>query len=189
MCTLGCALAGCATSDHSDSPIVSSVAADPDGFVAHLEPAPGIRFPLPKTGVSVQVMDFDPTLPPIKFRHELRFVTDADDIEVMVHVWDNPEHLDVRHWFDANIADFVGENTAVSERVATKISLPTIQLDEPASTDAFSQSIAVFATKDHVYSVTCIDPVQVPAAKKLFDRVVRDFEPEIAGVRANEVTR
>lgn len=146
--------------------------------MAHVEPAAGLRFPLPVTGVNVQVWDFDPTLPPEKFRHEIHLVAD-ENVEVLIHVWDNPGKLDVQHWFDENMSGFVDADTSIGERAATKGHVAAIILEQPASTDAVSQSVAVFATTGHVYSVTCIDPVNDAAAKKLFDRVVGELEPEI----------
>lgn len=176
------ATVACTTNARTDAASESAPTIEDEGFVAHLEPAPGIRFPMPKLGMHLDVASFDRTMRPEKFRHEVRLITDADDIEAMIHVWDNPSHLDVRAWFDQNLSDFVGERTSVRERTAGKAGLPAIELDEPASDQAFSQSMVVFATRDHVYLVTAIDPDQVPAAKALFEKVVTGFEPEIAPV-------
>ncbi len=150
-----------------------------DGFAPHLEPGPAIRFPLPKAGMKLEVAAFDKALGAEKFRHELRLVTESGDIQGMIHVWDNPQHLDVRTWFDANLGGFVGEATSVRDRTASKAGVAAIQIDEPASEEAFSQSMVVFATRSNVYLVTAIDPEQIPAAKKLFEKVVDGFEPEV----------
>ncbi|MEO8797571.1 MAG: hypothetical protein ABI551_06780, partial [Polyangiaceae bacterium] len=176
------AAVACTTNGRTDAASESSPTVQDDGFVAHLEPAPGIRFPMPKLGMHLDVASFDRTMPPEKFRYELRLITDADDIEAMIHVWDNPSHLDLRAWFDQNLSGFVGERTSVRERTAGKAALPAIELDEPASDQAFSQSMVLFATRDHVYVVTAIDPDQAPAAKALFEKVVTGFEPEVAPV-------
>ena len=173
-------LLACETGGRTDATTrVAPAPAPEDDYVAHLEPAPAVRFPLKRTGLRLDVRSFDPTLPAEKFRHEMRLVTDADDVEGMIHVWDNPLHLAVQPWFDANLGGFVGEATVVRERTAGKAKLAALQLDEPASEQAFSQSMVVFATRDHVYLITAIDPEQVPAAKALFDRVVDGFEPEV----------
>lgn len=171
---------GCTTAPRDDAPPSVSAVASADAFVAHVEPAPDVRFPLPRTGMHLDVKSFDPTLPAEKFRHELRFVTDANDVEVIVNEWDNPRGQDVHAWFEENLTRFVGEATAVRERTAGKDGLAAIEIDEPASEQAFSESMVVFATHAHVYLVTAIDPEGVPHAKMLFERVVAGFEPEIS---------
>lgn len=181
LAALACATNGRTDTTGDTKPSLATSTID-DGYVAHLEPAPGIRFPMPSKGMHLDVASFDSKMPAEKFRHELRFITDADDIRAMVHVWDNPEHLDVRTWFDRNFADFAMDTASVRERTAGKASLPAIQVDVPASDQAFSQSMVVFATRDHVYMVTAIDPEGVSAARTLFEKVVAGFEPEIAGV-------
>ncbi|MEO7112824.1 MAG: hypothetical protein ABI183_20440 [Polyangiaceae bacterium] len=184
-------LLGCANDSQRTTapPPESSPAALPAGYVAHLEPSPGIRFPMPAKGITATVEDFDATLPAEKFRHEVHLGSDVY-VQVLIHVWDNPRHLDTHTWFDENLSGFVDESTSVSERPATKNKIPAIVLEQPASDQAVSQSVAVFATRDHVYSVTCMDPVNDLGAKTIFDNVVFGFEPEIAPVvSAKAVTR
>jgi hypothetical protein len=176
-------LLGCANDSQRTTapPPESSPAALPAGYVAHLEPSPGIRFPMPSKGITATVEDFDATLPAEKFRHEVHLGSDVY-VQVLIHVWDNPAHLDTHTWFDENLSGFVDESTSVSERPATKNKIPAIVLEQPASDQAVSQSVAVFATSDHVYSVTCMDPANDLGAKTIFDNVVLGFEPEIAPV-------
>ena len=131
------------------------------------------------------VEDFDTTLPAEKFRHEIHLGSDVY-VQVLIHVWDNPRHLDTHAWFAENMSGFVDDDTSVSERPATKNKIPAIILEQPQSDQAVSQSVAVFATNDHVYSVTCMDPVNDVGAKTIFDNVVAGFEPEIAPVVATK---
>jgi hypothetical protein len=154
-----------------------AVAVLPKDYRLQLEPAPGIRFPMPKQGVELRVSSFDATLPAYKFRHEVNLVVN-DVVRVMIHVWDNPRHLGSREWFDENMAELAGATTTVRHQLVSKRRLPAVMLDEPAG-QALSLARAVFATKNHVYEVVCIDPTNHPDAKALFDRVVDGFEPEV----------
>lgn len=185
------ALLGCANdSSHTTAPPQesSAAAALPAGYVTHLEPAPGIRFPMPAS-ITASVESFDTTLPAEKFRHEIHLGSDVY-VQVLIHVWDNPLHLDTHSWFDANMSGFVDDDTSVSERPATKNKIPAIVLEQPQSDQAVSQSVAVFSTNDHVYAVTCMDPVNDSGAKTIFDTVVAGFEPEVAPVVSTKtVTR
>ncbi len=140
---------------------------------------------MPAKDVKATVEDFDATLPAEKFRHEIHLGSDVY-VQVLIHVWDNPRHLDTHSWFDENMSGFVDDDTSVSERPATKNKVPAIVIEQPASDQAVSQSVAVFATANHVYAVTCMDPVNDVGAKTMFDNVVAGFEPEVAPVVSSE---
>lgn len=149
----------------------------PKDYRLHLEQAVGIRFPMPKQGVELRVSSFDATLPAYKFRHEVSFVVNGV-VRVLIHVWDNPEHLGSRAWFDQNMAELEGPQTAVRQQLVSKRRLPAVMLDEPAG-EALSLARAVFTTKNHAYEVVCVDPTNHPDVKALFDQVVDGFEPEV----------
>ncbi|MCA9644132.1 MAG: hypothetical protein H6718_07875 [Polyangiaceae bacterium] len=147
----------------------------PPGYKLRQLDAPAVRFSMPEA-LSLKVESFDPTLPAQKFRHELMLIDDQD-IQVMIHVWDNPKHLEVQDWFELNMSGFITEHSSLRQTRVTPQRFPAVVLEEPASEQAASQELTVFATRDHVYSITCIDPVSNPPAKKLFDHVVESFAP------------
>lgn len=149
----------------------------PPGYVLRQLSAPALRFSMPEQ-LTLKTESFDPTLPAQKFRHELRLIDDQN-IQVMIHVWDNPKHLGTLDWFETHMSGFVTEHSSLRQTRATPQHFPAVVLEEPASEQAASQELTVFATHDHVYSVTCIDPVTNPPAKQLFDHVLESFEPEI----------
>ncbi len=184
--TLGALLAvawvvtGCAEGDLEPAADDTTQAPDlavPPGYELRQLAAPAVRFSMPKQ-LTLKVESFDPTLPPQKFRHELSLIDDQN-IQVLVHVWDNPQHLGAHEWFQVNMAGFVTQHSSLRQTRVTRHHFPAVVLEEPASPEAVSQEFTVFATADHVYSITCIDPATNRPAKKLFDHVVDSFEPEV----------
>ncbi|MEZ4371491.1 MAG: hypothetical protein R3B07_11730 [Polyangiaceae bacterium] len=157
-------------------------AAVPPGYKLRQLEAPAVRFSMPE-GLTLKVESFDPTLPAQKFRHELMLIDDQN-IQVMIHVWDNPKHLEVQDWFQLHMSGFISEKSSLRQTRVTPQHFPAVVLDEPASEQAASQELTLFATRDHVYSITCIDPVANPPAKKLFDHVVESFAPLASGTSA-----
>lgn len=145
----------------------------------HHEPLSRVRFPVPANGVSVDERHYDPTLPANKFRHSLRLSTEGRTV-VVIDVWDNPKRLALRPWFDAHLAFLAGARTQVSERPVSRARTTGILLREPRSPEARSQAIAVFASGEQVFRVTCIDDENDAAARRLFDLVVDQFEAGVS---------
>jgi hypothetical protein len=145
-----------------------------DEFRLHAEPVTGVRFPVLASGVSVEARHFDASLPASKFRHSIRLATTRT--VVLIDVWDNPRQLDVHAWFDAHLAFLVDESTRVSDRPMTRARVPGILLGQPASPQAPSQAVAVFAAGPQVFRVTAIDPEGDATAQRLFDQVVEQLE-------------
>jgi hypothetical protein len=156
-------------------PIAPAVVASSGDFRLETEPVVGARFPVLATGITVDVRHFDASLPTIKFRHSIRLVAPQGTV-VLIDVWDNPQRLALQPWFDATLGFLVDSTTKVSQRLMTTGHLPGILLEQPASPQAGSQAIAVFASGTQVFRVTCIDPEGDAVAKRLFDRVVDQIE-------------
>ncbi|MGE0325816.1 MAG: hypothetical protein AB7S68_26040 [Polyangiaceae bacterium] len=179
-------VAGCSEGNLEQRSITQSdealQVAVPPGYKLRQLAAPAVRFSMPE-GLSLKVESFDPTLPAQKFRHELMLIDDQN-IQVMIHVWDNPKHLEVQDWFQLYMSGFITEKSSLRQTRVTPQHFPAVVLEEPASEQAASQELTVFATRDHVYSITCIDPVSNPPAKKLFDHVVESFAPLASGTSA-----
>jgi hypothetical protein len=135
----------------------------------HTEQSVGIRFPVAE-GVQVKAEHFnDPTLEPYKFRHEIN-LWGSDGIAVMIHVWNNPEHQSLSEWFHENLQFMIDEQTKISEEPMTLSREAGILLDQPASEQAPSMAVAVFAHGDQFFRITCIDydGVGGPEARKMF---------------------
>ena len=130
---------------------------------------------MPRSGISVVERHHDPTLPPSKFRHSIQLTTPAGT-GVFIDVWDNPQHLALRPWFDAHLAFLVHGTTSVSELPMSRARVPGILLHEPRSPQALAQAIAVFAAGDQVFRVTAVDYDGDPAVQRLFDQVVDRME-------------
>jgi hypothetical protein len=141
----------------------------------HTEPVTGVRFPVPRAGVTVEERHFDASLPARKFKHSIRLVTPGG-VAVLIDVWNNPQGLDLQAWFTDTLGFLVRDVTQVSERPMARAGVPGILLREPPSPQALSQAIAVFAFRDQVFRVTCIDPEGDAAARDLFDRVIDQIE-------------
>ncbi|CAN5423569.1 hypothetical protein BH09MYX1_BH09MYX1_66290 [soil metagenome] len=173
-------LAAACTTGASDSPAptASPSANRAVDLNVHVEDDPGIRFPLP-SGIGIQTWHYDRTLPPQKFRHAIHLET-PHGITILIHVWDNPEHLDVHAWFDANMAGFVQPTTALRDRIMSSAKVPGILLEEPASEQAVSQAIGVFVAEDHVFSVTALDPTGDETTRRLFERELDELEPQVS---------
>lgn len=174
-CSTGPAPAGDPTEAPALAPAVVETTSD---FRLETEPLIGVRFPVLAAGVSVDVRHFDPTLPAGKFRHSIRLATEAGPV-VLIEVWDNPQRLALRPWFDATLGFLAQETTKQSERPMSSAHLPGILLEEPASPQAGSQAIAVFAAGAQVFRVTAINPEGDPVAKRLFERIVDQIEPGV----------
>jgi hypothetical protein len=175
-----CALlvAACST----ESPSIESRTAPPSGSAAaspdirlHTEPVTRVRFPVPAAGISVLERHHDPTLPPHKFRHSIHLTTPSGT-GVFIDVWDNPQHLALRPWFDAHLAFLVRGDTQVSELSATRARVAGLLLHQPRSPQALSQAIAVFASGEQVFRVMGIDYDEDPVVRRLFDQVIDQME-------------
>jgi hypothetical protein len=145
----------------------------------HTEPITGVRFPVPAAGVSVEARHFDASLPEYKFKHSIRLKTDTGT-RVLIDVWNNPAGLALNAWFADHFSYLVDDHTQVGERLMTRAGLTGILLQEPASEQAASQIIAVFAFRDQVFRVTGLDPEGDAATRELFDRVVDQIELGVA---------
>ena len=173
-CTTGPAPVGDPVESPPPAPATTITTTTAD-FRLETELLVGARFPVLATGVSVDVRHFDPTLPAHKFRHSIRLATSTGPA-VLIDVWDNPQRILLRAWFDATLGFLVQETTKQSERTMSSAHLAGILLEEPASPQAGSQAIAVFAFGAQVVRVTCIDPEGDPVARRLFERVVDEIE-------------
>lgn len=171
-CTTGPAPVGDPVESPALAPAVTTTTAD---FRLETEPLVGARFPVLAAGVSIDVRHFDPTLPAHKFRHSIRLATASGPV-VLIDVWDNPQRLSLRPWFDATLGFLVQETTKQSERPMSSAHLAGILLEEPASPQAASQAIAVFASGAQVVRITCLDPEGDAVARRLFERVVDEIE-------------
>jgi hypothetical protein len=148
------------------------------GYRLHTDQATRLRFPVRTAGITVESRHFDATLPTYKFRHSIRLL-EGKHLSLLIDVWDNPRRLPLATWFDEHLAYLVGEATDVSERAVTAARLPGILLAEPASEQAASQAIAVFAYGDQVFRVTCLDPVGDAAARDSFEAILAALEPGV----------
>lgn len=187
LCVLLPLLSGCAAEVPSNAEPLDTAGAVKVG-AAPASPAPvlaagsrlhtalvtGLRFPVPST-VMVEERHFDASLPTYKFRHSIRFKADRGT-SVVLDVWDDPERRDLDTWFGAHLAFLVLDVTRVSRRLMARERVPGILLEEPASPQASSQAIAVFALRGQVFRVTCIDPEGNTAAREMFDGVVDQLE-------------
>lgn len=176
--------AGCSTEPIAPAPDRAEATAKPapaaPAFAAgelrlHSEPLSRVRFPVPSAGVSVDELHYDVTLPAKKFRHSIRLAVEGRTV-VLVDVWDNPARLALRPWFDAHLAFLAGARTTVSERPMSRARTTGILLHEPASPEARSQAIAVFASGEQVFRVTAIDDENDAEARRLFELVVDQIE-------------
>ncbi len=151
--------AGCAVeetkSDSQSSPLAAAAAPTAVLFAPHAEPALGLTFPLATTGTTYKLWDFDPNLPARKFRHEIRLSSDHGS-EIVIDVWDNPEHLDVERWFAATLGDDVSNAIPRTERPMTRARRAGLLLEEAASDQSPSEATAIFVTHDRAYLVSCL---------------------------------
>lgn len=148
-----------------------------------------LRFPVPRVGVRIEERHFDPSLPASKFRHSILLSTEAGPA-VILEVWDNPRGLDLDAWFNSHLAFLVNPDSRVeggdpadkpraSERPMTRARVAGILVEQPPSSQAPSQSIAVFALGDQIIRVSGINPEGNPTARAMFERVVEQIEPEV----------
>ena len=163
--------------NHAEEP---ALAAQPGAPAAgelrfHSESLTRIRFPVLASGVTVDEMHYDPSLPAYKFKHQMRLATDSGPA-VVIDVWDDPARPAVRAWFDQHLAGLVDAETRVSERPMARTRAAGILLRQPRSTQALSQAIAVFAVGAQIFRVTAIDYEGNPVARRLFDEVVEQLE-------------
>jgi hypothetical protein len=156
-------------------PVAPAVVATSGELRLETEPVIGARFPVLATGITVDVQHFDATLPTIKFRHSIRLIAPEGTL-VLIDVWDNPQRLALQPWFDATLSFLVDSTTRVQKRSMTTGHLPGILLEQPASPQAGSQAIAVFASGTQVFRVTAIDPEGNAVARRQFDHVVDEIE-------------
>lgn len=166
----------------AQAPVAQAPAAAPAGASAlrlHTEPRTGVRFRVPRAGVTVEERHFDPSLPASKFRHSIRVKVEGGT-RVVVDVWDNPAGTPLDAWFQEHLSFLVRDTTQVSQRAMTSSHLRGILLREPASEQASSQAIAVFAFRDQVFRVTGIAVEEDAATQELFDRVVDQIELGVA---------
>ena len=145
----------------------------------YLEPQTRLRFPL-REGVSVEAKHYDPTLPLKKFRHSVQLIT-SDGIAVVIDVWDNPNHRALQDWFGEHLAFLIDGETRVSEREVTSLKLQALLLEQPRSEQAISLAVAVFAHREQVFRVTCVDAHADGSAlpRALFESVLSELELEV----------
>lgn len=157
------------------APAIAAPRALGPGLRMHTEAVTGVRFPVPKAGITVEERHFDPTLPTYKFRHAIKIKTE-EGLRVLIEVWDNPEKVPLDAWFTENMSFLVRDATQVSERPMTSARLPGVLLQEPASEQAASQAIGVFAFHEQVFRVTGIAVDEDASVKEMFDRVLDQIE-------------
>lgn len=165
----------------SSSPAVSTQAAPLEELTdRYLEPQTRLRFPL-REGVLVEDQHYDPTLPLKKFRHSIHLVT-SDGVAVVIDVWDNPTHRALQDWFGEHLSFLIDGETRVSEREVTSLKLPALLLEQPRSEQAISLAVAVFAHREQVFRVTCIDSDAEGSAlpRALFEALLHDLELEVS---------
>ncbi|MDP2275461.1 MAG: hypothetical protein Q8N23_11670 [Archangium sp.] len=147
-----------------------------DRFV---EPQTRLRFPL-REGVTVEDKHYDPTLPLKKFRHSIHLIT-SNGVAVVIDVWDNPTHRTLQDWFGEHLSFLIDGETRVSEREVTSLKLPALLLEQPRSEQAISMAVAVFAHREQVFRVTCIDSDAEGSAlpRALFEALLHELELEV----------
>lgn len=173
------------------APIVASAArpAKADDYRLHSALGAKLRFPVLRSGVVIEERHYDPSLPAHKFRHSIQLSTDAGPA-VILEVWDNPQGLDVRAWFDAHLAFLVTPESEIdegssagtprmSQRPMTRARTAGILVEQPSSSQAPSQSIAVFALGARILRVSGLNFEGNPTARALFERVVEQIDSEV----------
>ncbi len=174
---MGCAREGSPPAAASrEQPLLES------GEVFFADGATRLRFPVPELGVSVTAEHFDdPTLEDFKFRHEIS-VTGSNGVAVLIHVWNNSAHVPFETWFADNMQFMVDQDgVGVSEQPFTRVQAPGVLIEMPMSPQAPSMAAAIFAFRDQIYRVTCIDYQGAggPEARNLFFRVLDNLELEV----------
>lgn len=173
------------------APVAASAArrSKADDYRFHSALGARLRFPVLRSGVVIEERHYDPSLPAHKFRHSIQLSTDAGPA-VILEVWDNPQGLDVRAWFDAHLAFLVTPESEVdegssagtprmSERAMTRKRTAGILVEQPPSGQAPSQSIAVFALGDRMIRVSGLNFEGNATARALFERVVEQIDAEV----------
>lgn len=167
---------GCTSADRP--PVATQTAPLEELTDRYFEPETRLRFSL-REGVNVEARHYDPTLPLKKFRHSLQLIT-ADGVAVVIDVWDNPTHRELHDWFSEYLAFLIDRETKVSEREVTNRKLQAILLEQPRSEQAISMAVAVFAHREQIFRVTCIDSDGDGSAlpRALFESLLHDLELE-----------
>ncbi len=135
-----------------------------------------VRFPVLRKGLRVEERHFDPNLPTNKFRHLITLSTPGGGT-VTIKVWDNPEGLDLKAWFDHNLGFLADEGTKTTTREMTAARVPGLFV-EPAPDASEPETDAVFALADQIYCVTAYGSPSDQATMAMFERVVDQLEPE-----------
>jgi hypothetical protein len=145
----------------------------------YYEPQTRLRFPL-REGVAVEAKHYDPSLPLKKFRHSVQLITN-DGIAVVIDVWDNPTHRELNEWFNEYLSFLIDGETRTSEREVTQQKLHAILLEQPRSEQAISMAVAVFAHREQIFRVTCIDSDAEGSAlpRSLFESLLSELELEV----------
>jgi hypothetical protein len=165
------------------APACSAPAADPAPVdpapvayrAEHVEPVTGVRFPVVDPDLTVAVRHHDPSLPAHKFKHSFRLARDGR-VVVLVDVWEDPERRSLAAWYDAHLAFLDRAPARRSERPMGRAGESGILVEIPPSPQARGQVVAVLAHGGRVVRVTGMDPESDPAARRVFDALVADFD-------------
>jgi hypothetical protein len=178
----GCAVEETKTDQQTSSLAVATPEPQPTlatAYVMHDEPELGLRFPLAVKGTTFKLWNFDSTFPPEKIRHEIR-LSKSSGLALVIDVWDNPRHLDVRHWVSATIDDLFDEQTTRSERLMSRANKTGIVFEVPAVEGGSSEAIAAYVTQDRAYMFVCLHAVEDSNARAMFDKIVNEFDVEVS---------
>lgn len=178
-------LAGCSVSDnteaqarsnvHTDNasmPVSTSVAPQTDRIRKYAEPDLGLRVPVPAEGVTYKLWNYDKTLPLWKYRHQVT-LSIGSSVAVLIHVWDNPDHLDAGAWVNETISKHFDDQTLRSTR--TVAGRPALVFEQLPSEGIGTFVEVAFTTRDHGYDVAC-PQADNPAHRALFEKTLRTIE-------------
>jgi hypothetical protein len=178
-CFLGVFAFGCSVDEPKTVTVATPVAAPSVVYAPHDEPELGLRFPLATKGTTFKMWHFDPSLPPEKFRHEVQLSSESGAVEVVIDVWDNPEHLDVHAWVAATLGEMFDAQTTRTVRPMSRARNTGILFEQAAIEGGDSQATAAYATHDRAYVFYCPHALEDVRGRAAFDAIVDDFEAEV----------
>jgi hypothetical protein len=170
---------GCSVDEPKPVAVTTPVGASPVVYAPHDEPELGLRFPLATQGTTFKMWHFDPNLPPEKFRHEVQLSSESGAVEVVIDVWDNPDHLDVHAWVASYFDGLFDAHTVRTERPMSRAHVTGLLFEQPAIEGGDSQATAAYATHDHVYRFYCPHALEDVRGRAAFDKIIDDFDTEV----------
>lgn len=150
---------------------------DGETFRSYQDPAAGISFDLPLSGFLLEARHFDARLPTEKVKH-LFTLSGPDGPEVTIDVWVDARSTGVWAFFERYLSFMRDEETSIASVVVSARHVPGVMLSQPRSGQSWGRQTAVFAFGNRVFRVTCLDKDNA-RARKVFDRLVEHFEPEV----------